>query len=94
MVGILIIYICFLVYSNFIRNFRIGDVVIWSGQQGEGGSNRNLNQGFARAVGLATLILLAPFSILNVISDHVLTLLGFMFLQFEMFQYTVQLIAD
>lgn len=38
---------------------------------GGGGSNRNSNQGFARAVGLATLILLAPFSILNVVSDHV-----------------------
>lgn len=51
-----------------------------------GGSNRNLNQGFARAVRLATLILFAPFSILNVVSDHVgFGLLGFMFLQFEMF---------
>lgn len=38
-----------------------------------GGSNTNLNQGFARAVGLATLILLAPFSILHVVSDHVHT---------------------
>lgn len=39
--------------------------------RGGGGSNRSLNQGFARAVGLATSILLAPFSILNVVSDHV-----------------------
>lgn len=42
-------------------------------KEGGEGSNRNLNQGFARAVGLATLILLAPFYILNVVSDHVHT---------------------